>query len=151
MKKSTIILLICVLTLIVALCISIAYGKNHKKIIGSSTTKIGKPIVEIEANEEVNLNKKNSYYNVTIKNYNDNDEVSMVSFDFTVNVETTDNSSLPEYYWIDSEGTNIGKNLTGNLSHTTKETKTYKICFINSENTELTKNIKFIANVIQKE
>ena len=145
-KKIIIILIISIILLIMAF----AYAALVQLIKGNGYAIIAKPIFEIQvddANEEGNLY---SYYNVTVKNYNTENEISEVNFDYEVKITTTDNSEIPEHYWYDEHGNIIGQNLKGTLKNSEKQEKVYKICFINPQNKDITSNIKFETIAIQK-
>lgn len=84
-----------------------------------------------------------------MKNYNSNDEITQISLNYEVNVISTDESELPEYYFTDSDGNNLGTTATGVFGNTSKEEKVYKVTFVNVANEELTRNIKIVATVSQ--
>lgn len=82
---------------------------------------------------------------VTVKNYNSNNEVSQILLNYEVNVISTDGSELPEYYFTDLNGNNLGTTARGTLGNTIKEEKVYKLIFVNVANEEITRNIKVVA------
>ena len=110
---------------------------------------MAKPIFEIEVEDANDTENLNSYYNVTVKNYNAEGEISEVTFDYEVKLTTIDNSEVPEHYWYDESGNMIGQDLKGSLKNSEKEEKTYKVCFINPGNENITSNIEFKAIATQ--
>ena len=148
MKKKVITIVLIVF--VIGLIISFAYAALVQLIKGNGYAIVAKPIFEIEvqdANEEGNLY---SYYNVIVKNYNADDEVSEVNFDYEVQITNTNDNEIPDYYWCDEVGNIIGQNLSGSLKHSEKEEKIYKICFFNAGNEDKTSNIKFKTTAEQK-
>ena len=126
MKKKNIIILTIILLIVL---IAGAYGKAMTVIKGKGYFIIAKPICETEIEETSQTDSLGSYYNVKIKNYNADNEVSMVNSDYEVIVEQADGDELPDYYWYDQDENIIGKKLTGSLQHTDKQEKIYKFVF----------------------
>lgn len=62
-----------------------------------------------------------------------------------------DQSELPDYYFSDLDGKNLGNTVKGEFGCTTKEEKTYRITFINIANEEITRNIEVITTTNQKQ
>lgn len=148
MKKSSIIL--CGVLLLLLIITGIAYAVAKQVINGNGYMEVAKPIYETSVEEANTDNNLYSYYNVKIQNYNTNGEISMVSFNYQVTVESSDNTEMPEYYWYDQYGNIIGKELNGSLKHSEKEEQTYKICFVNSGEGEKTSNVKISTRAVQK-
>lgn len=147
MKKNVIVILIIVSLIVVA---GVAFALGMTVLKGNGYFYTAKPIYDTTVEKADSDNKLYSYYNVKIKNYNDNNEISMVDFDYEVKVESTDGSELPQYYWCDQNGNIIGSNLKGSLKNTTKDENVYTICFLNSGETTKTSNINISTTAVQK-
>lgn len=147
MKKKKIIIISIILLLFAA---GFAYASYVQIIKGNGFAQIAKPILEIEVQDANSENNYHSYYNVIVKNYNTDNKISEVTFDYTIDVVSTDGSSLPEYTWYDSAGNDIGTELSGTLMHTNKQEQTYTICFKNTGTNDVIKNIKFVTSAEQK-
>lgn len=140
MKKNRIIL-ICVI--IAIMCISVGVFALMRTVInGHITATVATPIVNIEVQDKNDDSKINSYYDVIVKNYDANGKVSEVACNYSVTLETTDGTSVPEYCWYDANGNSLGTTLSGSFA-TSKSDTSYKITFKNDGSEEVTKKIKF--------
>lgn len=146
MKKSIFISII----ILIILLIGFAFAFMVETLKGNGYFLVAKPIYETSVEEVSSDNSLYSYYNVKIRNYNANNEISMVDFDYEITLGTSDNSQIPDYYWLDQNGNIIGQKLEGSLGKSTEEEKTYKICFLNSGNEAKTADVKFVATATQK-
>lgn len=147
MKKKNIIILTIILLIVLIVG---AYGTAMTVIKGKGYFIVAKPICETEIEEASQTDSLGSYYNVKIKNYNADNEVSMVNSDYEVVVEQADGDELPDYYWYDQDGNIIGKKLTGSLQHTDKQEKIYKLGFASTGEKESTSQIKISTKATQK-
>lgn len=92
----------------------------------------------------------NPYAIVTVKNYNNADEITEVPLDYEIGIEATDNKELPDYYFSDLDGNTIGKTVTGEFGFSDKEEKKYKINFVNTGYENVIRDIKVISKATQK-
>lgn len=164
-KVSTVSMVLVVIVLIVALAYS-AYRSlvNGNGLFNSAKIVVDVNVAEITKEIDENMsNKINTYYTVTVSNFEQKKnagtgetkrEESGTAFDYIIELETLDNSELPEYSWLDvatSEEEEPIKQLTGSFDNIQPTTKTYKICFYNTGNHEdITSNLNFKTTVIQK-
>lgn len=148
MKKNKIIL-VCLIISIIAFLSICAYAAYIFLTTGKIAATTAKPIINVELQDANDDSKMNSYYNVIVKNYDSNGNISEVAYNYEIDIETTDGSDLPEYCWYDEDGTSLGTTLNGTFS-LTKSDKTYKIRFTNIGNEDITKSIKFNTTMIQK-
>lgn len=86
---------------------------------------------------------------VTVKNYNNSNEITQTSLTYELDVISTDEAELPEYYFSDLDGNNLGTIAKGEFGCTTKEEKKYKVTFINAASEEITRNIKIVTTTNQ--
>ena len=150
MKKVYLIIGAIIIVLIVTLLIVFgpAFAKYVSSRQGSSTTQVAKPICRLEVVNSSTDEQLNSYCDVKVMNYDTNNRVSDVGMTYEIEVTSSDGSAAPDYYWVDN-GVNIGTSLTAELGHTTKQSNTHKICFINYGEEEVTRNVKFKVNATQ--
>lgn len=148
MKKNKVILICLIISLIAFLAIC-AYAAYIFLTTGKIAATTAKPIISVELQDANDDSKMNSYYNVIVKNYDNDGNVTETAFDYKIEIETTDGSDLPEYCWYDEAGNSLGTELTGDFS-LTKSDVTYKIQFKNIGNEDITKTIKFNTVMTQK-
>ncbi len=86
-----------------------------------------------------------------MKNYDSNNNITKTSLEFELKVVSRDQSELPEYYFSDLDGNNLGNTVKGEFGCTTKEEKTYRITFINVADEETIRNIEVITTTNQKQ
>lgn len=146
--KNKVMIVLMIIVLILMVIIGFAYARYTKVMTGNAETEVAKPICTWSVDQIEDASKINSYCNVTVKNY-DGDDISEVGMQYEIKVRSNDGSEIPEYYWLDENGNNIGTTLTGTFSHTTKQQNIHKICFVNSGNMDITKSIRFDLNAIQ--
>lgn len=147
--RALIIVLICIVLLVV---FGFAYAKYVTTKEGSATAEIANMICEMEvqaseANEEI----INPYCIVTVKNYNANDEVTETSVNFKIEITPKEDFEIPGYYWEDENGTIVAQSteLTGSFSIDAKQTKQYKIVFLNTGEEDITKLVDFNLVAVQ--
>lgn len=150
MKKKSNFIIITMLIILIALIIVFAYAAYKTLLNGNGLFITAKPIIQIQIEDANEISNINSYYNIVIKNYNENNESSEIAFDYTVDVKSTDGSELPQYCWYDEQGNSLGSELKGTFSDLTKQEQKYKICFLNTGNEDISKNIKFKTRAVQK-
>lgn len=148
MKKNKVIL-ICLIISLIAFFAICAYAAYIFLTTGKIAATTAKPIISVELQDANDDSKMNSYYNVIVKNYDNDGNVTGTAFDYKIEIETTDGSDLPEYCWYDEAGNSLGTKLTGDFS-LTKSDVTYKIQFKNIGNEDITKTIKFNTVMTQK-
>lgn len=151
-KKNMVIryVLIILAIIFVILIVYFAFSKFTSNINGIATSTTGKQIYETKVeNFEADEDMLHPYAIVTVKNYNDNNEITHVNLDYEISIEALDNKPIPEYYFTDTDGNNIGEVVNGTFGISEKELKTYRINFVNVGDAEITRNIKVISTVAQ--
>lgn len=137
--------------------IGIARARYLSQIGGSGTGQIANMICETKVttygeNEE----PVHPYCQLDVNNFNDNNETTGTSLDYTIKITVDEGETLPDYYCTDSNGNivadtrNNNPNITGSLGCLQKETDTYTVYFINlGENTYL-QDLHFETEAIQQ-
>ena len=103
--KITIISIILAIIILVIAIFTIAYAKYITSVSGQATAEVAKMICEMNVtSSEANKQVINPYCIVTVKNYNENNEITETDVNFKIEVSPKDNFEMPEYYWQNSEG-----------------------------------------------
>lgn len=151
-KKLFIILALLGILLLVAIIFPFAYAKFISTINASASAEVAKMICEIEVLPSENTSTIiNPYCTVTVKNYNDKNEITETDINYKIEVLPKGDFTLPEYYWKDSEGTILAHStaLTGSFKNGLKDLKEYKIIFLNSGEEDITRLVDFNLVAIQ--
>lgn len=150
--KITIIGVILAIIILVIVIFTIAYAKYITSVSGQATGEIAKMICEMNVtSSEANKQVINPYCIVTVKNYNENNEITETDVNFKIEVAPKDNFEMPEYYWQNSEGVIVAQStvLTGSFKNGLKDLKEYKIVFLNSGEEDITRLVDFNLVAIQ--
>lgn len=135
-KVFPVMIIIALLIVLAAVC-AFAYAKYISSGNGVASANTANMICEMDISETSGQTHINPYCEITVRNYKGS-AVSQTSVDFTLQAVAKDGVALPDYVWMDSDGTIIARSgndfPTQSLGHTTQESKTYKIVFINSGN-----------------
>lgn len=151
-KKIMHISIILLILIILVVLFGIAYSKYITTKTGSATVELAQMICEMEVqSSEANQTVINPYCVVTVRNYNDADEISETDINFKIEVTPKEDFELPEYYWQDSKGTIIAQSTeaTGSFKNGLKDLKEYKIVFLNSGEEDITRLVDFNLVAIQ--
>lgn len=150
--KITIISIILAVIILVIAIFTIAYAKYITSVSGQATGEIAKMICEMNVtSSETNKQVINPYCIVTVKNYNENNEITETDVNFKIEIAPKDNFEMPEYYWQNSEGVIVAQStvLTGSFKNGLKDLKEYKIVFLNSGEEDITRLVDFNLVAIQ--
>ncbi len=145
-------LLIFILILLMVVLIKTGYSKYTEEINGSTSAKVAKMICEIEVlPSEDNKEVINPYCIVTVKDYNNNDEITETDVEYTIEVLPKGDFKMPEYYWQDSNGIIIARStqVNGRFVKGNKNENKYKIVFLNSGEEDITRLVEFNLIAIQ--
>ena len=152
--KKTIIKISTILTIIILVIVifTIAYAKYTTSVSGQATTEVANMICEMNVtSSEASKQVINPYCIVTVKNYNDADEITETDVNFKIEVTPKEDFEMPEYYWQNSEGVIIAQStaVTGSFKNGLKDLKEYKIVFLNSGEEDITRLVDFNLVAIQ--
>lgn len=150
--KITIIGIILAIIILVIAIFTIAYAKYITSVSGQATAEIAKMICEMNVtSSEANKQVINPYCIVTVKNYNENNEITETDVNFKIEVTPKENFEMPEYYWQNSEGVIVAQStaVTGSFKNGLKDLKEYKIVFLNSGEEDITRLVDFNLVAIQ--
>lgn len=151
-KKLFIILVLLGILLLTAIIFPYAYAKYISTINASTSIEVAKMICEMEVLPSENTSTIiNPYCTVTVKNYNDKNEITETGVNYKIEVLPKGDFTLPEYYWKDSEGTILAHStaLTGVLKHGTKVDEVYTIVFLNSGEQDVSRLVDFHLDAVQ--
>lgn len=155
-KKNIIILLISILILVIIIS-TIAFSKYAKTLTGEGNAQTAQMICETSITAyDSTINNIDPYCQITVKNFNGNNKITETSLQYTITVSTTDGSTLPEYYCLNSQGNEIANSSTGNgaiigeLGCSEAESAIYTMHFVNAGDSEFTQNLTLTVNTIQK-
>lgn len=152
--KKTIIKISTILAIIILVIVifTIAYAKYTTSVSGQATTEVANMICEMNVtSSEASKQVINPYCIVTVKNYNDADEITETDVNFKIEVTPKEDFEMPEYYWQNSEGVIIAQStaVTGSFKNGLKDLKEYKIVFLNSGEKDITRLVDFNLVAIQ--
>lgn len=86
-----------------------------------------------------------------MKNYDSNNNITKTSLEYELKVVSRDKTELPEYYFTDLDGNNLGSIAKGEFGCTEKQEKSYKVIFVNVADKEIIRDIKVISTTNQKQ
>lgn len=170
-NKALIILLLTLIVICLAIILVGAYAKYVTGIQASADAKVADFICTMDVTPcESSKEIVNPYCTVTVKNY-DNKHIAETDIDFKVTVTSKDEGGeLPEYKWykLDSTEDPDGEKEVGSISTFLQDTipvsftdtgeqqqaqrqeQKYKIVFINPGDEDVTKNLQFELDAVQK-
>lgn len=151
-KKIFIILILLGIILLITIIFPFAYAKYISTINSSASVEVAKMICEMEVLPSENTSTIiNPYCTVTVKNYNDKNEITESNVNYKIEVLPKGDYTLPEYYWKDSEGTILAHStaLTGGIKYGTKTEKVYTIVFLNSGEQDVSRLVDFNLSAVQ--
>ena len=138
---------------------SAAYAKYITKASGNATAVIASAVCKMEVVPYTGKEIVNPYCIVTVKNYDEENNVSQTDLNFNVTVTPNGDFVLPTCYWVDitdgqeNETIETTSNvIAGTLGHTTKQSKQYKIVFVNPgiEGEALVRQLNFDLKATQR-
>lgn len=148
--------IILVIILMVAIG-TVAYAKM--RIVKNGTVLVDvagiKCQTELVSNEE-SVNIIDPYCEILVKNYDEDNVVTEVAFDYIITVEDKD-GTLPEYWCVDSLGNEVMRSTSGNaqicgtMECDSQEVHSYKLYFVNSGESNVVKDIRLKTKTVQKE
>nr|MBP3680424.1 hypothetical protein [Clostridia bacterium] len=156
-NKSNKILILCIISSIILVVISIfvfAYAKYKTTLTGATSKQVAKIICEMEVTQEDNSNNSiNPYCNVSVKNYNNKNELTETNVTYKIEIQPKGDLVVPEYYWEDSKGVKVAynTNVVGKLGHESEEVNKYKVVFVNSGESQVTRVVDFNLVAVQED
>ena len=108
----------------------------------------------MEVTQEDNSNNSiNPYCNVSVKNYNNKNELTETNVTYKIEIQPKGDLVVPEYYWEDSKGVKVAynTNVVGKLGHESEEVNKYKVVFVNSGESQVTRVVDFNLVAVQED
>lgn len=161
-KKSNNLLFLIIFLILLLVCIGgAAYAKYIVTKHGSASAQVAKMIcnLNVQSSSASDQTIVNPYCTVTLTNFNTENNVDIIteaSYNYTVTVSLAQGSeltTLPVYYWEDSNGNRVGTTsqpLTGTFLNSAKDTQVYKVYFVNTGSNNITADIDFNVTAVQK-
>lgn len=150
-KKRKIIISLIILLMLFVLG-TIILGRYMKAKEANASIQVAKMICEMDVEQsEDDRTIINPYCIVTVKNYDNKDKVTETDINFKIEVTPKDDFVLPEYYWEDSEETIVAQStaVSGDFKNGVKESKEYKIVFLNSGEEDIIEKVDFNLVAVQ--
>ena len=150
-KKKELILITVILIILIFFFSGFSMGKGYAKSNINGVAEIAKPILKVENGESININNNNEkgIYEFTIKNYDEQDNLTQVDLDYYIEILNDLHEAIEINLTKDGEKVEIKNNKTETFSLTKdkKEENNYKLEII--YNKEKNNNMEDILSQLQ--
>ena len=96
-----ILIIIFLIAILILLLLRGGFARYTGSFSGSASAEVAKPICILEVVDTGTDDELNTYCDVTVKNFNSDNEISEVGMDYAITVTLNDGSAPPTYYWTD--------------------------------------------------
>lgn len=151
-KKNKLVKIIYVVLIFITFFAYLRYARYKETYNGAASAKIAKMICEMDVvPSENNKSLINPYCNVTVRNYDEDNNVAETDINYKIQVIPKDDLEDLEYYWKDSEGTKVAESteLTGSFVNGVKDEAEYTIVFLNSGDKDINRSVEFKLIAVQ--
>ena len=146
MKKEIIKIIVVAFVLTIILS-TISLGKYFNKTKINVNSGVAIPIIKLEGEQKliINNNQENKVYNLAVKNYDENEQITQVELEYYIEIISKKNDDINFKIYKEKKELNINNNKTEKflLTKENKQQDNYKIeILLNKKISEEKKNIK---------
>ena len=146
MKKEIIKIIVVAFVLTIILS-TISLGKYFNKTKINVNSGVAIPIIKLEGEQKliINNNQENKVYNLAVKNYDENEQITQVELEYYIEIISKKNDDINFKIYKEEKELNINNNKTEKflLTKENKQQDNYKI--------EILLNKKISEDILQKE
>lgn len=155
MKKVRVVIILAIFVIILT-CSRTSFGKYFSKTNIEIESEIARPILKVEGDTRLNINKvkENETYNLKIKNYDENNKVTEVDLEYFIEILPKENEIIKFEIYKEDRKINMYENKTEKflLTREKMQDDNYKIEILlnNISVQELVQNIEIRVHAEQK-